>query len=203
MQAGGDGSAYDAERPQGRAVVAGRELQFALADPAHADSGEVASEALWEPGAAPCALVTHGAAGRAAALAEAWGRRVRVVALDALDPGTALADLAAGAWGLVVVGDGESWMRHAGLMRRIRTEGELLVAAECASELRTVAGERALPPFARARAGQGVARQHGARPRARRAAGMSAEARREADRRRPGQTVGRRRPTSRPPPAIA
>lgn len=154
VQAGGDGAAYDASRVPGRAVVAGREVQFALADPTAEIGLPDVAERVWEPGAAPTAIVTHAAAGRAAALAETWGRGVRVVALDALDPATPLADLADGAPRLVVVGDGESWLRHRALLRRIRADGELLVAAECASELRTVAGERALPPFARTRAGR-------------------------------------------------
>ncbi|WP_105567709.1 FtsK/SpoIIIE domain-containing protein [Microbacterium halophytorum] len=107
----------------------------------------------WFPGG-PAALVTAGAAARAAALGEVWGRGVRVVALDALPAGTPLAELAGGTDRLVAVGEGEAWLRHGGLLREIRAAGELLVAAECPHELRTVAGERALPPYALLRAGR-------------------------------------------------
>ncbi|MGO1850124.1 FtsK/SpoIIIE domain-containing protein [Microbacterium sp.] len=120
---------------------------------AHRSAG---AAALWRPAVAVAvaAIVTNGAVARASLLAEAWGRAVRVVALDALESGASIDDLAAGAEHLVAVGDGESWLRHGALLRRIRSSGDVLVAAECRSELRSIAGERSLPPYAESRAGR-------------------------------------------------
>ncbi len=127
------------------------EGQHRSSTPANRSAG---SAALWRPVVAAAAIVTNGAAARASLLAEAWGRSVRVVALDALQLGASVDDLADGTEHLVVVGDGESWLRHGAVLRGIRESGEMLVSAECRSELRSIAGERSLPPYAEPRAGR-------------------------------------------------
>lgn len=215
LQAGGDGRDHEPNRPPGRAVLDGREMQFALPDEtarpaqasaAHAgergvrgfgDSGADAAPATraqrkaartgseggaavpaaasgrrgvggetahptrragatvgdgtWVPRGVAAFVTTH-ASSRAPRLADAWKRTVRVVGIDSLEPGARLAEVAAGAERFAAVGDGESWLRHAALLRQIRAAGDLVVAAECPHELRTIAGERTLPPFARMRA---------------------------------------------------
>ena len=55
---------------------------------------------------------------------------------------------------MVVIGDGESWQAHWGLLLALRSEHPLLVDAACGTELRTLAGERDLPPYARPGAGR-------------------------------------------------
>ncbi|WP_261164815.1 FtsK/SpoIIIE domain-containing protein [Microbacterium sp. Marseille-Q6965] len=152
VAAGGEGSSYDASRPAGRAVIDGREVQLAWPGPAVVVPEPTGPEKPWRPEAAATALVLRGAVARAGLMAEAWGRRVRVVALDGLDPGTRLSELAAGAERIAIAGDGESWLRHGALLREVRSRGELVIAAECAAELRTMAGERELPPYALPRA---------------------------------------------------
>ncbi|UJP11362.1 hypothetical protein L2X99_07555 [Microbacterium sp. KUDC0406] len=66
---------------------------------------------------------------------------------------------------LIVVADPEDWRMNWALAQRVRAEGEMLVAAECASELRQLAGVRTLPPFARAHAGRAWATSQGSAPR--------------------------------------
>jgi len=159
LQAGGEGAHFDPSRPPGRAMIGGRELQFAMPGEHDAASDapstrrgrRSAATETWSP-QGRAALVTTAPGARAARLAESWGRGVRVVAVDGVEPGSRLDDLADGTDRFVAVGDGETWLRHGPLLRAIRGSGELLVAAECPHELRTLAGERSLPPYARARA---------------------------------------------------
>ncbi|MGV9770061.1 FtsK/SpoIIIE domain-containing protein [Microbacterium sp. NPDC003461] len=165
VAAGGDASTFDASRPPGRAVIDGRETQLAWPGPVVAVPEQAHAEEVWRPEAAATAVVLRGAVGGAARMAETWGRRVRVVVLDGLDPGVRLAELAAGAERVVIAGDAESWMRHAALLREVRARGQLVIAAECASELRTMAGERELPPYARPRASRAWVAGDGLAPR--------------------------------------
>lgn len=129
----------------------------------------------WRPRRRITAIVSHGAAARASALGTSWGSGVRVVAIDTFAPGTDLSALrpvipsdeadASGPERLVVVGDGDSWLRHGTLLRQVRSDGELLVAAECAGDLRALTGERALPPYALPRAHRAWLISHASVPR--------------------------------------
>ena len=58
------------------------------------------------------------------------------------------------AGGTMLIGEGESWQRDWAGLQRVRSEGEMLVLAECATELRTLLGVRELPPYARPHAGR-------------------------------------------------
>src|SRR5690606_3832717 len=53
-----------------------------------------------------------------------------------------------GAARTILVGDAESWQRQWALWQRIRHEGEMLILAESAGELRAFTGSRELPPYA-------------------------------------------------------
>ena len=66
----------------------------------------------------------------------------------------ATGDVARSSRPLIVVGDAESWQRSWALWQRIRAEGEILVRAECQTELRQLAGVRELPPFSKIHAGR-------------------------------------------------
>ena len=163
VAAGGDGAAFEPDRPPGRATLAGREVQLAWPGDAGAPPDDPGDTAAWEPRAAVTGLVVRGA-GRAAQCAAAWGRGVRVVGLDGLEPGARLDELAAGASRLALVGDGDTWLRHGALLQEVRRSGELVFGTECASELRTIAGERELPPYARPRASRGWRVAEGSAP---------------------------------------
>lgn len=169
VAAGADAAGFDPRRRPGGALLDGCEIQFAWVDVQKAGGAPAAGASEsepWRPDAELTGLVVRAAASRAGTMAQAWGRAVRVVALDGLEPGAAdLASLAAGARRLVIAGDGESWLRHAALLRQVRARGQLVIGAECASELRGIAGERELPPYARPRASRAWLVAPGAAPR--------------------------------------
>ena len=65
----------------------------------------------------------------------------------------------------IIVGDPEQWRAQWALTQTVRTTGEMLIAAECQSELRQLAGVRDLPPFARQHAGRAWVTGQGTPPR--------------------------------------
>ncbi|MDR6866467.1 S-DNA-T family DNA segregation ATPase FtsK/SpoIIIE [Microbacterium resistens] len=205
LAAGGEGSSFDPMRPDGRARLDGREVQFALGaglggspfrgdglrrgdgarrlsqGPGDDDPVGTASP-HWAPSARVTAVVAPMAARTAASIAAAHPEVV-VRALGALPPGTALRDLTglgelagtgdlagpknlAGVGGetrrLVIVGDPDGWQRRLSLWQELRQEGEALVLAEAARELRTLAGVRDLPPYAETDAGRAWTLRDGA-----------------------------------------
>jgi S-DNA-T family DNA segregation ATPase FtsK/SpoIIIE len=157
--AGGDGASFDPSRPPGRALLDGREVQFATPKGAAAESpsplGLDASPVLWRPTAPVTALVVRSPHRRGLSLSAGWGEGVRVVLLDELEAGARLERVAASRGDrIVVAGDGESWQRQWMLLQDARSRVPMVVGAECAAELRALTGERELPPFARTRAGR-------------------------------------------------
>ncbi|WP_110588376.1 FtsK/SpoIIIE domain-containing protein [Microbacterium suaedae] len=150
--AGAERALFDARRPPGRAVLDGFETQLAL-PPATADDIPMPqADALWAPRGAVTGFILRAAARRAQSLSESWGDSVRVVLVDDIAPGTSFEALAAGARCLAIVGEADAWQRQYALLQRTRAAGEMVVGADCASELRTLLGERELPPYARPRA---------------------------------------------------
>lgn len=148
--AGGDGTSFDPARPPGRAVLDGLEVQFLLAPPPPARHGP--QPAAWVPDAAVTGLVLRAARRRGEQLAAGWPADVRVVPVDDIPPGTRLGALTRTGERLALVGDGDAWQRQWSLLQEVRAAAPLVVAADCATELRTIAGERELPPYARTRA---------------------------------------------------
>jgi S-DNA-T family DNA segregation ATPase FtsK/SpoIIIE len=54
----------------------------------------------------------------------------------------------------MLIGEADAWQRNWPLWQRVRREGEALIRAENATELRQLAGVRELPPYARPHAGR-------------------------------------------------
>ncbi|WP_188756447.1 FtsK/SpoIIIE domain-containing protein [Microbacterium album] len=149
--AGGDLATFDPRRPPGRAILDGFEVQFVLAQ-RPAVVGEGQEPPRWTPDAPVSAMVLRAARHRGELLARAWEGRARVTVLDDLRPGASIADVAAPGERVVVVGEGEAWQRQWGLLQEIRGSAPFVVGADCAAELRSLLGERELPPYARPRA---------------------------------------------------
>ena len=155
LAAGGEPESFQPWRTPGRGRFGGHEVQFAQAPADLPSVGRAsASERAWLPSTGLTAVVTRGVPRVAAQLAVGWG--ARVVPVGTLAPGARIADLLreADAVPVVVIGDGESWQAHWGLLQAVRAAHPLVVDAACGTELRTVAGERELPPYARPGAGR-------------------------------------------------
>ncbi|MFK4790578.1 FtsK/SpoIIIE domain-containing protein [Microbacterium sp. ZW T5_56] len=161
LLAGGESSAFRADRPPGRATLDGLEVQLLCPDEARDGAGTEESampplrssraEAAgretgvprWRP-AGPGALtgvVLRGSAQRHRHLERIWAASllsVSDVPATELDPPR----------DVVLVGDPEQWQRAWRLLEAVRREGELVISAECSSDVRTLTGDRSLPPFA-------------------------------------------------------
>lgn len=148
--AGGSADTFDPRRPPGRATLDGLEVQFALADAAPQPT--VADSGVWTPTARVTAMVLRAARRRGEQLQAAWREDVRVTPLDGIPPGTRLEGLVRPGERVVLAGDGEAWQRQWGLLQEVRASAPFVVGADCAAELRSVLGERELPPYARTRA---------------------------------------------------
>lgn len=143
LAAGGDMSSFHGQRPPGRAVLDGREVQFAWVDEGPEGPRAVAVEE-WAPVRRVAALVTAGAADAVQALRAArpeWDVRAVGSEVRTADP-------------CVLVADADTWQRQWSLWQEIRAEGEVLVRAERPSDLRQLVGVRDLPPFARPHRGR-------------------------------------------------
>lgn len=118
----------------------------------------------WSPRSGIAGIVTRGASRAVARCADEWD--ARVLSLAQVAPGSRPHELMSGGdTALVLVGDGEAWQAHWGLLQAIRAEHTLIVDAACPSELRTVAGERGLPPYALPSAGRAWLCEGGRSPR--------------------------------------
>lgn len=161
IAAGGESGAFDLHRPPGRGWVDGRDVQLCWAAPRTATSPDEAMS-RWQPHL-PCSGVVTPAV-----------QATRAV-LAAVHPGCQVVTLAEHASGadrqdarpepLVIVGDPEEWRSRWSQLQGIRAGGELVVAAECSTELRQLAGVRETPPFARLHEDRAWAVEAGGRPR--------------------------------------
>jgi len=157
LAAGGDNDGYRRDRPAGRARVDGTEMQIAWTD---APLGTTAAtEAVrWAPRADLVGVVAPGARRVVEGLRAAFPEHTVLSLSDPLpEPGSAAQG--------VIVGDAESWQRQWALWQRVRTDGEMLVLAECAAELRSLAGHRELAPFAETHRGRAWSLHDGRAPR--------------------------------------
>ncbi|GAA5149069.1 hypothetical protein GCM10025768_11690 [Microbacterium pseudoresistens] len=168
LAVGGDPGAFDPERRPGRARWGGVEVQFAVADSA-TDPGRdrLVTDALrttpnWMPGAALTAVVTPMPARVARALG-AEHDAAEVIELaetpPAMPPRTSPGEASPGEESQggvprILVADAETWQRHWALWQRVKLDGEVLVLAEAARDLRTLVGIRELAPYARTDAGR-------------------------------------------------
>lgn len=156
IAAGGEPSAFDRARPTGRAWMDGVEVQLCLPGTSEPALPPAPEGMVWQPVHSRTGIITPAVAATSAVLSSAHPLH-RVVTLQ--DLGGADADA-----NLIVVGDPEEWRAQWALLQRIRTDGELVVAAECATELRQLAGIRELPPFARQHADRAWSVQAGRPP---------------------------------------
>ena len=152
LAAGGETATFLRERPAGRGHLAGREVQVAWV-PSEAEAAGVddsVPEERWRPERPLVGVIGNGAGALLDGLRSAFPDRDVVPA----GPGAAAAGEASprdvtGSTGCIIVGDGESWQRDWTRWQRVRAEGEVLVIAECAAQLRTMLGMRELAPYAR------------------------------------------------------
>jgi S-DNA-T family DNA segregation ATPase FtsK/SpoIIIE len=159
--AGADRELYDPRRGPGRAVIDGHEAQLAMPE-ARREAEDDPDPERWRPSAPLTGLIVRAANRRAEALRAAWGPGVRVVPVDELPPG-ALPD--SDGTPLAIVGDADAWQRQYAALQAVRASGDMVVGSDCATELRTMLGERELPPYARPRAARAWLVAGGAPPR--------------------------------------
>lgn len=162
LAAGGETASFLRDRPPGRGHLALREVQVAWVPSAgEADDGDRWGEGeYWQPERRLVGVIGNGSVrlldGLRAAFPE-WevvpaGAGVTGTASSGPEPtgDVPAADAHASVpLGSIIVGDGEAWQRDWGRWQRVRAEGEVLVLAECAAQLRTLVGMRELPPYAR------------------------------------------------------
>ncbi|HCS60665.1 MAG TPA: cell division protein FtsK [Microbacterium sp.] len=172
LAAGGDNDGFRRERPPGRGRVGEREVQVAWTEP-HASLVDATAEASAQTNAVqwvPAAQVIGVVAASVRHVVEALGARypgceVRGVGdlpnEVAGQPQRASTDTAS----TILVGDAESWQRQWALWQRIRQEGEMVILAESAGELRAFTGSRELPPYAEVHAGRAWSIHDGRAPR--------------------------------------
>ncbi|NHI16399.1 FtsK/SpoIIIE domain-containing protein [Microbacterium excoecariae] len=164
VAAGGERALFAAGRGPGRGTLDGLEVQFAAPVGDERERPERVP-APWRPAGAT-ALIARAPGRRARDLAAAWGSGVRVVAVDDTAPGLRFADIAGeDPRPLVLVGDQEGWQRRFSLLQEVRGEADVVVGADCATELRVLLGERELPPYARPRAARAWLCRGGEAPR--------------------------------------
>jgi len=163
ISAGGESAAFDPHRPPGRGVVDGRDVQICWTDPVAPGSGRRGSAdargiARWRPARTPAGVVTTAVDETRTTLAAAVpGCRVTTLAENGPTPAEDAP--------VVIVGDPEQWRAQWSLLQGIRSAGELVIAAECATELRQLAGVRDTPPYARLHEGRAWVVPAGGRPR--------------------------------------
>ncbi|WP_292697886.1 FtsK/SpoIIIE domain-containing protein [Microbacterium sp. 69-10] len=163
IAAGGETAAFERDRPVGRAWLDGREVQLCLPGSSDGAASSVrippATDAVWTPSEHRAGIITQ-AAGATRAMLRSAHPGHRVVPLAEAHGAQAEADAP-----VIIVGDPEEWRVQWALLQGIRSAGELVVAAECASELWQLAGVRELPPYARAHADRAWSVQGGRMPR--------------------------------------
>lgn len=155
LAACGDSDGYDRARPPGRMRIADREVQVAWVDEQRIRSSSNSRRALrgaepaaWRPGGPLTALVSVGAS----AVVQLLRREHPSCAVHAVS--AELTEIADEGKPIIFVAEPEAWQRSWALWQRVRREGEVLIRAENAADLRQLAGVRELPPYARPHAGR-------------------------------------------------
>ncbi|MGF6821441.1 S-DNA-T family DNA segregation ATPase FtsK/SpoIIIE [Microbacterium sp. ZKA21] len=152
LAAGGETATFLRERPAGRGHLAAREVQVAWvpSGPDTPASDGPASEDRWHPERRLIGIVGNGSGRLLDGLRSAFpGWEVVPAGPAAAAAGEGEPGAVEGTTGCIIVGDGESWQRDWTRWQRVRAEGEILVIAECAAQLRTMVGVRELAPYAR------------------------------------------------------
>ncbi|WP_309129619.1 FtsK/SpoIIIE domain-containing protein [Microbacterium sp.] len=160
VAAGGDVDAFRRDRPAGRAWMDGREVQICQpSDVQEASDENTVHLEAWTPRRALAGVVTLSAAATRAELA------ARHRTHEVLDLSASVESASSSAARRILVGDPEQWRGQWAVLQEVRSAGELLVTAECAPELRQLAGVRELPPYARTHAGRAWVSGQGRPPR--------------------------------------
>ncbi|MDQ0613181.1 S-DNA-T family DNA segregation ATPase FtsK/SpoIIIE [Microbacterium sp. W4I4] len=157
IAAGGEPAAFDRNRPAGRAWLDDRETQLFQPDDGSRSTPATVEPDPWEPSRRVVGIITPSVDATRAALAGARTTH-RIVTLEQGGPSD-------GDGGVIIIGDPEQWRAQWARLQTVRTAGELVVAAECASELRQLAGVRELPPYARQHEDRAWSVEAGGRPR--------------------------------------
>lgn len=160
---GADGAGYLPHRPAGRGRLDEREVQFAQAEPTTVQPPAAQPQvASWTPSPGLNAIIAN----RPGALQDVLKRahpETDVILLAEASVDVLGAMQARGANqhnnaedrpAQIVVADGETWQRQWSLWQRAQAEGVVVVASECARELRTLAAVRELPPYVTPNAGR-------------------------------------------------
>ena len=154
VAAGGDASTFARDIPPGRALLDGREVQLAWTPEqplrASARRRTARSERSWSPSRPLTAIVTTGAAAVADTLQQSFPDARVTRAEDA----RALTETRKEGSPWILVDEPDVWQRQRMLWQQLREEGEVLVRAENAPELRHLVGVRDLPPYALVHAGR-------------------------------------------------
>ncbi len=147
VAAGGEGGGFRPDLPPGRGRLATWDVQFARTH--ERPSSAPATVANWNPEILT-GVVTRQTDTVADALRVRRDGRGDVRMLRQIPAASRLADIVGDSREpQVLVGDGEDWLSHWGLLQELRVRHPLVIDADCPTELRTVAGERSLPPYAR------------------------------------------------------
>ncbi|WP_460799545.1 FtsK/SpoIIIE domain-containing protein [Microbacterium sp. GXF0217] len=155
LAAGGETATFLRERAPGRGHLAAREVQVAWVEPETDATGTVgpAVEDRWRPQRRLVGVIGNGSARLLDGLRSAFSDWDVVPAGPgpsvAGESAQGFADGSSTSTGCIIVGDGESWQRDWTRWQQVRAEGEILVIAECAAQLRTMVGFRELAPYAR------------------------------------------------------
>lgn len=163
LAAGGDNDGFHRDRPAGRGRIDDREIQVAWVEPESAGATvQGGGTPAWVPGGGLVGVISPAARRTAEQLRAAFpDYEVTVLTerpMDAIGP-----VLTPGSRS-ILVGDPEGWQRQWSMWQRVRSEGEMLVAVECAGELRSMAGCRELPPYAATHSGRAWSVREGGRP---------------------------------------
>lgn len=158
LAAGGETASFLRDRPPGRGRLDSREVQIAWVPQAEegGDAGRWDVGEPWQPHRRLVGVIGNGSARLLDGLRAAFPDWDVVPAGPSAgseptgDVLTAVPVASGGSLrGSIIVGDGEMWQRDWTRWQRVRAEGEVLVLAECAAQLRTMVGMRDLPPYAR------------------------------------------------------
>lgn len=171
LAAGGDNDAYRRDRLPGRGRIDDREVQVVWTEPNVLSAGEAgltsagANAGHWAPTARVIGVVAPSVRHVVEALGSAYPDSEVMKVGDR--PGDAAGEPPRTGSGAskILVGDAESWQRQWALWQRIRHEGEMVILAESAGELRAFTGSRELPPYAELHAGRAWSIHDGHAPR--------------------------------------
>lgn len=168
LAAGGENDGYRRDRAPGRGRMDDHEVQIIWTEPSSVSAQDTdraprpisrPNIASWTPTARVVGVVAPGVPHTVEVLRSAYQNcevlRVGERPGDEDRP----SDVPA-----ILVGDAESWQRQWALWQRIKAEGEMLILAESAGELRAFTGSRELPPYSELHMGRAWTIQDGRAP---------------------------------------